>query len=253
MRCFASELLAIAPRMLAFLEDVMEPRGLLADETRCYRLLVRILQICSFGPRKGAEHKAELRQAIIDHHTDYRKLYPSFIKPKFHAMMHVPENVDYLGVLMSCFVTERKHRLVKRCALWTFREYEHTLIADVVLQELERLRDGPVFEVESLGPSTTHCGIETSTTASFPFGIASKGDFVACRGRRIVQVERFWCNGVGIVAHGRPLVPTDDPRWWLPPTDEVVFVASDAFVGAVTWFMKGGRFRVVLPPDGLGF
>ncbi len=246
-------MLTIAPLLLAFLEDVMEPRGLIGQEIRCYRNLVRVLEICSFGPRKAAEHCAELRQTIVDHHNDYRELYPDFIKPKFHSMLHIAENVEFLGLLLSCFVTERKHRVVKRAGLWTFRNYEHTLTANVVQSEIERLKAGPLFAIESLGPTTTRSGIATSTVASFPFGEVRKGDLVACRGRRIVQVERFWSNGDEIIAHARPLVHTDEPRWWTPPVDEFVFVSSSELVRAVTWLEKGGRYRVILPPAGLGF
>ena len=52
MRCFAGELLDFAPLLLAFLQDVAAPRGLLPDETRCYSLLVRILQLCTMGARR---------------------------------------------------------------------------------------------------------------------------------------------------------------------------------------------------------
>ena len=56
MRCFASDLLDLAPLLLAFLEDVMAPRDLLVEHARCYKLLVRILYICTMGPRQAASH-----------------------------------------------------------------------------------------------------------------------------------------------------------------------------------------------------
>ena len=117
MRCFASDMLDLAPLLLSFLEDVMAPRELLVEHTQCYKALVRILEICTMGPRKGAARSVELRQSIIDHHALYRRLYPDFIKPKFHQLLHVPENAEQLGVLLSCFVNERKHRSIKSAAL----------------------------------------------------------------------------------------------------------------------------------------
>ena len=82
----------------------------------------------------------ELKRCIDEHHELYKRLYPEYIKPKWHHMLHMPEDVADLGLLLSCFVTERKHRSVKRAALWTLRHYDHTLIADVVYREMENMR-----------------------------------------------------------------------------------------------------------------
>ena len=103
-------------------------------------MLAHILAIASRGPPGGAQRPRELGQSRIEHHTLYRKLYREFIKPKFHHLLHLEENIDQIGFLLSCFVTERKHRSVKRAGLWTFSKYEHTLIADIVHRDIDRLR-----------------------------------------------------------------------------------------------------------------
>ena len=140
MRCFAGELLALVPLLLAFVEDFIVNRGIMLEHYRCYKLLAHILAITTCGPRGGAQRSRELGQSIIEHHTLYRKLYPEFIKPKFHHLLHLEENIDQIGFLLSCFVTERKHRSVKRAGLWTFSKYEHTLVADIVHRDIDRLR-----------------------------------------------------------------------------------------------------------------
>ena len=47
-------------------------------------------------------------------------------------MLHIPDNMRAIGNLLSCFVTERKHRSIKAAALHSFRHVEHTIAIDIV-------------------------------------------------------------------------------------------------------------------------
>ena len=254
MRCFASELLDLAPLLLAFLQDAIAPRDLLVDNVRCYSLLVRILQICTMGARRGASFVDELRRCVDEHHALYKRLYPSAIKPKWHQMLHIPDDAADLGLLLSCFVTERKHKTVKRAAVWTFRHYDHTLIADVVYRELENLRSSTVlFSKESLiSPVAVH-DMEASNNASFVFGEVRQGDLVACRGGRIMEAQKFWGKSNSIVAQGRPLVATERGTHWRKATSGIAFVPSNDLVAVVAWAQQGDTLRIILPSRGLGF
>ena len=46
-----------------------------------------------------------------------------------------------VGKLLSCFVTERKHRTVKSAALFSFRHIEHTVTIDLVNRFCEEIVD----------------------------------------------------------------------------------------------------------------
>ena len=254
MRCFAGELLDLAPLVMAFLEDALVPKNLFPDHTHCFSLLVRILQICTSGPRRAASNVDELQRTIDNHHEMYKRLYPEWIKPKWHQMLHIPEDVKDLGLMLSCFVTERKHRSIKRAAVWTFRHYDHTLISDIVYRELENLRsEAAIFHKQYLiSPVATH-GMETSTRASFVFGDAHRGDLIACRGRVIIEVDRMWQQSQSIVVQGRPLIATDKATHWRRAMSGVAFVPAADLVGVLKWAQQGDRLRVILPPHGLGF
>ena len=54
------------------------------------------------------------------------------VKPKGHHQFHIIDGMLWVGKLLSCFVTERKHKMIKRCALYIFRNLEHTVLRDVV-------------------------------------------------------------------------------------------------------------------------
>ena len=49
---------------------------------------------------------------------------------------------NYVGKLLSCFVNERKHKCVKDIALHVLWSFEHTVIHDVVNQQMEQLING---------------------------------------------------------------------------------------------------------------
>lgn len=56
------------------------------------------------------------------------------ITPKFHCMLHLPRMLQTHGILIPCFVHERKHRVVKRFASDirnTSRDYERSLLAQI--------------------------------------------------------------------------------------------------------------------------
>ena len=58
--------------------------------------------------------------------------FPGATIPKFHHAFHIPENMMRVGKLLSCFVTERKHRISKSAACNVFRHIEHTVLADCI-------------------------------------------------------------------------------------------------------------------------
>ena len=110
-----------------------------------------------------------------------------------------------------------------------------------------------LFNRESLiSPADVH-GMEASNRASFVFGEVQKGDLLACRGKRIIEVHRFWRQSDSTAAQGRPLVATERDTHWRKAASGVVFLPSSDLVAAVAWAPQGGVLRIVLPPRGLGF
>ena len=254
LRCLAGELLALAPLLLAFLEDHIVNRGLMPEHYSCYKLLVRILAITTCGPRAGAQRSRELGQSIIEHHELYRKLYPDFIKPKFHHLLHVEENCNHIGLLLSCFVTERKHRSVKRAGLWTFKNYEHTLIADIVNRDIGRLQEEGALSRTALLSPMEFIGYRTSTAAHLPCGDVQHGDLIAYRGKQVVEVQRFWCSpdSTEIILQGISLIATEIDSMWRKG-GPAFFGAAEGVVQAVAWAHRGDLLRIVQPVSGFGW
>jgi hypothetical protein len=63
----------------------------------------------------------EIQQMIIAHNKRFAKLYSQHIKPKFHQLLHIPEDATRVGKLLSCLVTERKHRQTKAAGLLSLK------------------------------------------------------------------------------------------------------------------------------------
>ena len=192
------------PIVQAFLDDVIRARGVLIDHCRCFDLLHIIVSILSLGPTDSMKHVEDLQKSIIAHHRLFVKLYPSVIKPKFHQLLHIPENMVALGCLLSCFPTERKHRTVKGTALHVFRNFEHTVLHDLVAQQIEKLMDDSLYaQVALVNPSQVECeGMELhrAQSAHLPRGEVKAGDLILHNRDHVSEVVCFWSSGDAMIA-----------------------------------------------------
>ena len=120
LRSFASEQLSMIPILYCFLVDIIKPLGILTENIACFCLLREIVEILTLGPHQAICHLNDLRSLIVEHNKKFRSLYSDHIKPKYHHMMHIVENMSFIGACLGCFVTERKHRTIKRAACHIF-------------------------------------------------------------------------------------------------------------------------------------
>ena len=175
------------------------PKALGKVDNSWFTALRRILEILCKGPEKSLQHVRLLRESIVDHHVLFATLYPSGVRPKLHQALHIPENMQSLGALLSCFPTERKRRTVKSAALHVFRHYEHTVLLDMLNVHIDYFSDETVYEEMCLRPPLRrwqHEGLALlrSETAQLPCGEVRKGDLVLCRNGEVAEVLAFWTS-----------------------------------------------------------
>jgi hypothetical protein len=133
IRAFASEMLSMFIIVGLFLDAVFAPLGLLEPEIKCFRLLARIL----YQFRRGDEVQVGLlRSLILEHHRLAVSLYPEVIRPKLHYLIHICECIERFGVLLSCFVTERKHRQSKQIGAFAYNSWCTTMLRRTVRDHL---------------------------------------------------------------------------------------------------------------------
>lgn len=207
--------------------------------------------ILSRGPHASMPHIDLLKSSIEGHHALYVRIYPDGVKPKFHQLLHIPEDMMKLGSLMACFVTERKHRHVKSNALNVFRHYEHTVIFDVVAQQLDHLCDDALYTTMALidEVKVTAGGVDmfSARAARFPCGEVNAGDLVFYSGRSVGRVQDFWrgADEDGFVVHLQPLLEIAAGTRYGTCGADSVFVAANEISDVLTWAeSRPGVFRV---------
>ena len=255
VRSFASEQLCMLPILHRFLIDVVQPLEIMADEIRCFSLLVRIVSLLSLGPEQSVQHTAAIEKSIVDHHTLYSRVYPGQIRPKWHHLLHIPDNMRHAGRLLSCFVTERKHRVVKSACLNVFRHFEATVTADIVNRQVESFQDDDCrlfSRMHLIRPSAVtmgNCTLHSSSAALLPCGEVHRGDIVAARQQMLGKVVQFWSDidgaiVVSIIVYRRD---ADCPSSFHVGEGYAVIDAEDV-IQSVMWCERSmGLIRAVLP------
>ena len=256
VRSFASEQLSMVPILECFLSRVVKPLGMLPDHVKCFSLLRRLLEMLCLGPHDAIPYTAAIRDVILEHNHLFCRVYPDSIKPKFHHLLHIPDNMRTLGVLLSCFVTERKHRAVKKAACHVFRHFEHTVLADLINSQVEQFQEGNVersFLIEPKQVAAPGETLLTAVAAALPCGEIRAGDICCLAGRRLGKVMAFWRRSepksdiaieIDLFAHDGG----EDATLWRSTTAARAFVAEQELIAAVPWAPQGdAAIRAILP------
>ncbi len=252
---FASILLTIIPIIEFFLEKFDIAR-VLPREVALFKKLSYIIAILRLGPEDAMKHIQRLKALIEAHHNAFIELYPDFPKPKMHHLHHVWENMQWLGKLMSCFVTERKHRAVKAAAIHVFRHLEHTVLSTIVNASCQQLINGHDLYAQNFLAHPRDVpgglGLQSSTVAVLRCGEVARGDIVITVDGNVGRVMFFWK-----VAGSSELVAEVDvyacvggnvcKRSEQNPSRQFWKVA--AIVDACTWYYNDDAFIIIaLPP-----
>jgi hypothetical protein len=98
-----------------------------------------LLQVCA----KGGVSPRRLLDVIVTHLRYFQQLYETHWIPKCHFALHLALLLELHGVLISCFVHERKHKEIKRFVNnymdYASKGFEKGIIEGVLLVHLETL------------------------------------------------------------------------------------------------------------------
>ena len=255
---FASTMLCIVPILLCFMQEVLGPPRL-AEHTLLLKLLCNIIDILCLGADRSMAHVERLITLIDLYAKLFTKMFPGAAKPKFHQLFHVPDGMRWLGRLLSCFVTERKHRQSKRAALHVFRHMEHTVLSDMVNSMCESMTNeaGNLFTKSCLigdsgfsrnGPLS----LRQSNTALLECGIVKHEDIVYIDSGVVGRVSSFWqTEGADwFYVQVAILAPIDEGgiRYYAAESLINYFVEASAIIDACIWIPKrNGVLKVLLP------
>lgn len=148
----ASEGLSLYSVMAYFVKTVILPSGLAVCECKAFLAMASVIDLLSAIPL-GVTSPAQLATAIK---TFLEKCieadWQAYMHPKFHWMVHLPKHLERFNCLPTCWVHERKHRMVKRYAteICNTVTYERSILGEVCSHHLAELAKPDVFSFEGL-------------------------------------------------------------------------------------------------------
>ena len=197
VRHFASDVLGMVHLLYAFLIEKVRPTGVILEHIECFTKLFEIITLL----RRGIRGVEKLRQAIQEHADLFIKIYgEDVIKPKFHQLLHIADDMLFLGEMISCFVTERKHKDLRECSKGVFNEIEHTVVHEFLNKTVQNYMSQsnnflPQYLVNP--KSTIVAGTDCcwAKSATLECGTIYQLDIVFLHDRSIAEVMEFWQFG----------------------------------------------------------
>ena len=112
----ASEMMSVGPVVRKWLLDVVKPKGVCPAQVASLLLCIDVMDLL-VHVNSGRVTPAMLADAIAAHYAAHVVAYGyTLFVPKHHYMLHMPDQLARFKFLVSCFVHERKHKIVKSCA-----------------------------------------------------------------------------------------------------------------------------------------
>lgn len=249
---FAGIMLSLIPIIENWLSHIIPEDHELYQHKVCFTLLSHVVGICFMGPEAAVPHLEVLKQLIPSYVSMYTRLYPDAPTPKLHQMFHLTDHISNVQKLLSCFVTERKHRATKRAALFVFRHIDNTVIKDMINKQCEAISG----ESESLFSETSlvspriianaHVDLYTSKEAVLSCGQVRCGDIVYLSTRAVGKVEAFFKCQDSLVAQIDLYQYLADDRW-TTSSPEVQFCSCADIVDCVVYSVMGESIFVIRP------
>ena len=148
LKAQASDCLSIYPVLALFIHTVVLPSGQCDDACNAALALFDVMDFIKSIPRGGIE--PDMISAAVHSFMEL------FVKAwgvdkthsKFHWLLHLADCLANIGILLSCFVHERRHRLIRKYAgdAYNTGTYEHTLLAEAVCHHLGNLESKDNFD-----------------------------------------------------------------------------------------------------------
>ena len=175
----------------------------LGEHFEAFQKLWHIVGLLRMGAEDAVQHADTLLVLIAEHLRLITKLYGDQAKPKAHHLFHVVDGMVHLRRLLSCFVTERKHKLIKSSALHVFRHLEHTVLHDAMNKSIVQILDGhDLYKEAFLVAPVTSIELATvvfrrSSKCALRIGLVSAGDLIINASGDVAKVVSVFQQSIG--------------------------------------------------------
>ena len=254
VKFFVAELLLVIDLVYTFLEVFCKPESKLPLHVRCFELLRSIIGCCCHGAVEVTRGRYEELRRLVDEHAElFVRLYgEDAAKPKFHHLLHLPENLLWLGKVIGCLPGERKHRRAKAYGRFSFRTPEKSILIAMLNEMAQHIGGRELRAIFLHEPRSTTLGrlsVLAATSATLPCGDVSRRKVVLCCDSSVAEVLGFTENDAGdIVVHLHTFTPCrGDPKSF-QKSGPIAFRDASDIVAKLTWAMlRPGVVRVILP------
>lgn len=203
-KLMASEALNVFPIVALHVALIIRRAGRCVDACRVIETLAKLLELLQELP-----HGTVAWTEVDEHAEEFLTAFVfafgiAYLHPKFHGMLHPGDELRRFGFLLSCWVQERKHKMIKGYAteVRNTRVFEQSINGDCICENLQALwaadgfdfnpglingrAVGPSLEADLrryLGIDATWLTFSMATSARFSrSGTCTKGDVVIVTG-----------------------------------------------------------------------
>jgi hypothetical protein len=252
----------LVPILYLYMSKFCKDDARLSNHFACVEILHHILGVMATGTDKPWLYLDKLKEWLPKLHAEFTKI-TEHLKPKLHHMHHIIDHMEWFaslshdgrGKLLSCFVTERKHRQIKDAALHVFRYMEHTVLVDVVNQMCQQLVDGHDLFAKMFLVSGRPCKLQpevvSSSSAVLECGLIKKGDILFFEDHICGHVLAFFVISGIYFVEIRELPALDGSAELRDATSTTTMFKECRFVvDACIWYAAEteGVVRVCVPP-----
>ena len=225
-RCQASEAMSLLPVLAYWVKTEGIPRyaGNCLQAMLAFIALSAVMSILCNLARAGAGMADTLQERVERFLHKYRVAWSQDITPKFHWMLHYAQRLRSVGILVACFVPERKHKLVRRYGndVLNTNIYESTVVKEITCHSIAMLSEPDLlnFDVALVRPYAAprrlrkwltdilelqeQDEVMTATVCQYsPLGTCAKGDvilvkdgrgFAACQVMAHISIQGLACS-----------------------------------------------------------
>jgi hypothetical protein len=151
IKCQASDLLTLTPVLALFTRKVLLSFGVCREECIAFLALADVVELILSTSRNKVTAPQLLGRVHRFLDTFVHAFGEDYMTPKYHWLLHLPECLLKFGLLLNCFVLERKHRCGKRYATDlanTSRNPSKSLLSEVLSHQLGLLQQPAAFDFE---------------------------------------------------------------------------------------------------------
>ena len=197
VKCQASEAIMVLPVLALFVQLSILPAatGVLRGACLTLLALANVLDLLTLTPR-GCVDPCELQDAIERFLALCKDHFPLVMVKKFHSLLHLPHRLQELGMLLTCWVHERKHRMIRRFCndIQNTAHFERSVMGAVVCQHL--------FELSSKKNFNYSVGLVDPRAAGTTLQTIVSDDLCAGRATDVQTALKVRVNAWAVVVNG---------------------------------------------------